>query len=215
MVVALQRNRDQFELQCTTAKSTRIIQNILATLTHPSRIKIKIMKCRYINLFITLALGIVIFTGCSKDDGAIPKRINIEDVPAVTTNVETGGTTGTITFTNQTAFQGKFKVDLYFPGTKPPTKVDVVIRKNASSGMVKVYKADVSTLPASFTATAAEIATLFGAPLTLNDTYDFAPDIWVGTKKYEAFPTVGLGSGQGITGMSTIGYGEYVRYSVK
>ena len=87
--------------------------------------------------------------------------------------------------------------------------------KTPLAGNVKLYKADVSSLPASFTVTAAEIATLFGTALALNDTYDFAPDIYVGTKKYEAFPTVGLGSGQGITGMSTIGYGEYVRYSVK
>lgn len=164
----------------------------------------------------TLVLGTLItLTACSKNDGAIPKNIKIENVPAVTTNVETGGTTGTITFTNQAAFQGKFKVALFFTGTTPPAKVDVVIRKNAAAGTVKVYKADVTTLPASFTITAAEIATLFGTPLALNDTYDFAPDIYVGTKKYEAFPTVGAGSGQGITGMSTIGYGEYVRYSVK
>lgn len=163
-----------------------------------------------------MALGTVIaFTGCSKDDGAIPKRISIEDVPAVTTNLETGGTAATIAFTNQAAFQGKFKVALYFTGATPPAKVDVVVRKNATAGNVKVYKADVTSLPASFTITAAEIATLFGTPLSLNDTYDFAPDVYVGTKKYEAFPATGLGSGQGITGMSTIGYGEYVRYSVK
>jgi hypothetical protein len=91
-----------------------------------------------------------------------------------------------------------------------------VIRKNASAANVKVYKADVNTLPASFTVTAAEIATLFGtASLALNDTYDFAPDIYVGSKKYEAFPATGLGSGQGVTGMSAIGFGEFVRYSVK
>ena len=173
------------------------------------------MKLRKI-LLTVLALGTIIaFTGCSKDDGAIPKRIAIEDVPAVTTNVETGGTTGTITFASQAAFQGKFKVALYFTGATPPTKVDVVIRKNAANGNVKLYKADVASLPASFTVTAAEIATLFGTALAVNDNYDFAPDIYVGTKKYEAFPTTGLGSGQGITGMSTIGYGEYVRYSVK
>ena len=88
------------------------------------------MKHRKINILTAIAFGAVIaFTACSKDDGAIPKRIGIEDVPAITTNTETGGTTGTITFTNQAAFQGKFKVELYFPGALPPTKVDVVVRK--------------------------------------------------------------------------------------
>ena len=174
------------------------------------------MKLRKINLLPALALmTAVAFTGCSKDNGAIPKNVNIEDVPAISTNLETGGTAANIAFTNQATFQGKFKVALFFAGAASPMKVDVVVRKNALTGNVKMYKADVTTLPASFTVTAAEIATLFGTPLALNDTYDFAPDIYVGTKKYEAFPSVGTGSAQGITGMSTIGYGEYVRYSVK
>ncbi|HVG42829.1 MAG TPA: hypothetical protein VM888_14550 [Chitinophagaceae bacterium] len=174
------------------------------------------MKLRKINIITTLALGAVLmFAGCTKDDGPIPKDIGIEDVPAISTNLETGGTTATITFNNQAAFQGKFKVSQFFPGTPPPEKVDIVVRKNASAANVKVYKTDVTTFPTTFTVTAAEIATLFGAPLALNDTYDFAPDIYVGSKKYQAFPAVGLGSGQGITGMSAIGYGEFVRYSVK
>lgn len=174
------------------------------------------MKLRKINILAAVVFGaMTILTGCSKDDGAIPKNIGIEDVPVITTNLETGGTTATISFTNQAAFQGKFKVALYFAGATPPAKVDVVVRKNASAKNVRVYKTDVTALPASFTVTAAEIATLFGAPLALNDTYDFAPDIYVDTKKYQAFPAVGLGSGQGITGMSTIGFGEFVRFSVK
>jgi len=173
------------------------------------------MKLRKINILTALAVAVISFTGCSKDDGPIPKNIGIEEVPAVSTNLETGGTTATITFANQAAFQGKFKVSLFFAGATPPSKVDIVVRKNASAANVKVYKTDISTFPASFTVTAAEIATLFGAPLALNDTYDFAPNIYVNSKVYEAFPAVSLGSGQGITGMSAIGYGEFVRYSVK
>jgi hypothetical protein len=51
-----------------------------------------------------------------------------------------------------------------------------------------LFNADVANFKANFTVTAAEIATLFGtSTLALNDTYDFAPDIYVGSKKYEAF----------------------------
>ena len=172
------------------------------------------MTFRKLNILFGLLLSASIaFTACSKDDGAIPKNVSIEDVPAITTNLVAGGTAANITFTNQAAFQGNFKVDLFFAGAKAPTKIDVIVRKNASS--IKVFRPDVTTLPSTFTITAAEIATLFGAALTLNDTYDFAPDIYVGAKKYEAFPATGVGSGQGVTGMSSIGYGEYVRYSVK
>lgn len=172
------------------------------------------MKLKKMNIFAVLALiTLITFTGCSKDDGAIPKNISIENVPVISTNLETGGTTANITFSNQAAFQGKFKVAMFFPNATPPTKVDVIVRKNTAG--IKQFKADITSLPASFTVTAADIATLFGTPLVLNDTYDFAPDIYVGTKKYEAFPATGLGSGQGVTGMSSIGYGEYVRYAVK
>lgn len=171
------------------------------------------MKLKQINILSALALFLVIaFTSCSKDDGAISKRVGIEDIPTITTNIETGSTT-TITFSNQAAFQGKFTVSLYFPGTKAPDKVDIVVRKNGAAASVKVFKANVTTLPAAITVTAAEIATLFGTAIALNDTYDFAPDIYVGTKKYEAFPLTGNGSGAGVINMP--GFGEYVRYSAK
>jgi hypothetical protein len=164
---------------------------------------------------IIIVIFIVALIGCSKDDGAIPDRVSIEDVPAITTNLESGGTTANITFTNQTAFEGKIKVALYFTDATLPAKVDVVVRKNGAASSVKLYKADVTSLPASFTIKAADIETLFGAALKVNDTYDFAPDIYVKEKKYEAFPVTGVGSGSGVTGMNVIGFGEYVRFSVK
>lgn len=176
------------------------------------------MKIRNINILTAFVLGAVVaFTACSKDDGAIPKRIGIEDVPAMTMNTDPQklNNLDTIRFGNQAAFSGKFKVSMVFPTSAPPTKVDIVVRKNGSAANVKLYKADITTFPTSFTITAAEIVTLFGAPVALNDTYDFAPDIYVGTKKYEVFPATGLGNGAGVTGMSGIGFFEYVRITVK
>ena len=176
------------------------------------------MKFRNINILTVLAVSAAIaFTACSKDDGAIPKRIKIEDVPAMTMNLEPQkkDNIDTIRFGNQAAFAGKFKVAMVFPDQVKPTKVDIVVRKNGAAASVKVYKADITSFPTSFTFSAAEIVALFGAPVALNDTYDFAPDIYVGTKKYEAFPITGLGSGAGVTGMNSIGYYEYVRITVK
>lgn len=158
----------------------------------------------------------IIFTSCSKDDGAIPDNVNIQDVPAVSMNFDAGNTADTIAISNPGAFQGKFKATVYFSGATPPTKVDIMVRKNAKLANVKLFKANITTLPASFSITAAELETLFGAPVTLKDTYDFAPDIYVGEKKYEAWPASGVtGSGQGVVGMSSVGFGELVRYTVK
>ena len=176
------------------------------------------MKFIKINILTTLALGAVMtFTSCSKDDGPIPKRIGIEEVPALTMNLDPQklNNVDTIKLSNPSAFTGKFKVAMIFPNSAQPNKVDIVVRKNASASNVKLFKGAVATFPTNFTVTAAEIATLFGAPIALNDTYDFAPDIYVGEKKYEAFPATGLGNGAGVTGMNSIGFWEYVRIIVK
>jgi hypothetical protein len=164
---------------------------------------------------INILTAIIVLTGCSKDDGPIPERVGIEDVPVVTTNLESGGTAANITLSNQGAFEGKLKVSMYFADAKPPAKIDVVVRKNKAASNVKLYKADVTLLPFSFSIKAAELETLFGKALAVDDTYDFGPDIYVGEKKYEAFPVTGAGAGSGVQGMSNVGFGEFVRFTVK
>src|SRR6188474_877976 len=153
-------------------------------------IKFTDMKIRKINILLAISLGAVIaFFGCRKDDGAIPERVTVTAVPTITTNIDATGSAA-INLLNLASFAGKFKVDLYFPGTPPPNKVDIVIRKSNGTAVtnanVKVYKAGVTTFPSTFTVTAAEIATLFGVPIALGDNYDFAPDIYVGDRKFEA-----------------------------
>ncbi len=144
------------------------------------------MDVIWIILIIVLLLFIS-FPGCKKDDGPIRSSVIINDVPAVTTSIQSSGSQA-IDLLNLAAFSGKFQVSTYFQGATPPDKVDIVVRKNGSSSNVKVFKKDVTTIPATFSVTAAEIATLFGAPIALGDAYDFAPDLYVGVKKYEAFP---------------------------
>ena len=173
------------------------------------------MKIRKISILLAVSLGAIIaFPGCGKDDGAIPERVSIAAVPTITTNIDPTGSVS-IDLTNLTGFNGKFKVDLFFPGTTPPSKVDIVVRKwngpAANNNNVKVYKAGVTTFPSNFTITAAEIATLFGVPIVLGDTYDFAPDIYVGDRKFEAFPAVGNGTGAGLNGQPF--FGEFARYA--
>lgn len=174
------------------------------------------MKLKKINILAALAFAAVSFTACSKDDGAIPERVTIEEVPAVTTQFSAGGGAATLLKADSATFQGKFKMDMFFPGAKPPDKVDVVVRKNGSASNVKVFKTGVTSLPAEFTITAKELVDLFGdAELVLNTTYDFAPDIYVGAKKYETFPATGAGFGQSHTGMNGLGYYAWIRLTVK
>ena len=169
------------------------------------------MKSRKINILLALSLGAIIaFTGCKKDDGAIRERVTINDVPAISTSVDATGSQA-IDLLNLGAFSGKFKVAQYFPGTTPPTKVDIVVRKNGSSANVKVFKTGVTTFPSTFSVTSAEIATLFGVAVALGDTYDFAPDLYVGTRKFEAFPATGVGTGNGVIAMPL--FSEFARFA--
>jgi hypothetical protein len=169
------------------------------------------MKNRKINIFTALTLGLMIaFAGCKKDDGGVRSSVVIKDVPVVSTKIESTGSQA-IDMLNLAGFSGKFKVDIYFPGAKPPDKVDIVVRKNGSNANVKVMKKDVTTLPYSLTVTTADIAALFGVAVALGDTYDFAPDLYVGVNKYEAFPATGLGNGPGIIAYPL--YSDFARFA--
>jgi hypothetical protein len=169
------------------------------------------MKNRKINIFAALTLGLIIaFAGCKKDDGGIRSSVVIKDVPVVSTSIESTGSQA-IDLLNLAGFSGKFKVSLYFPGATPPDKVDIVVRKNGSNANVKVVKKDVTTLPYSLTVTSADITALFGVAVALGDTYDFAPDLYVGVNKYEAFPTTGTGNGAGVISYPL--YSDYARFA--
>jgi hypothetical protein len=169
------------------------------------------MKNRKINIFAALTLGLMIaFAGCKKDDGGVRSSVVIKDVPVVSTSIESTGSQA-IDLLNLAGFSGKFKVSLYFPGATPPDKVDIVVRKNGSNANVKVIKKDVTTLPYSLTVTSADIAALFGVAVALGDTYDFAPDLYVGVNKYEAFPATGLGNGPGIIAFPL--YSDFARFA--
>lgn len=169
------------------------------------------MKNRKINIFAALTLGLMIaFAGCKKDDGGIRSSVVIKSVPVVSTKIESTGSQA-IDLLNLAGFSGKFKVELYFPGATPPDKVDIVVRKNGSNANVKVVKKDVTTLPYSLTVTSADITALFGVAVALGDTYDFAPDLYVGVNKYEAFPTTGTGNGAGVIAYPL--YSDYARFA--
>ncbi len=169
------------------------------------------MKIRTISIYLATFIGAIIaLTSCSKNDGPITNKVTINDIPAITTKIDASGSQA-IDLLNLASFAGKFTVDLYFPGTTPPTKVDVVVRKNGSAANVKLFKAGVTTLPSTFSITSAELATLFGAPVTLGDTYDFAPNIYIGDRMFEAFPATGAGTGAGVIAMP--GFSEFSRFA--
>ncbi len=135
----------------------------------------------------------IVFIGCSKDDGPVTEAIGLERVPAPKLTLDPTGSAA-IDLLDPGSFSGKFTVGLYFPNDIPPSKLDIVVRKNNNNSTVKVLQPGVTTFPSSFTVTAAQLETLFGTPVALNDNYDVGVDVYSQSgKKYEAFPAVGLG----------------------
>lgn len=166
-----------------------------------------IKNYRKLFLFCTTLVMLAV-TGCEKNDGPIKEEYLslIDEVPTIMTTIDPTGSQA-IDLLNKGSFSGKFTVDEYFKGSKQPEKVDIVVSKNGQKGgNVKVYKSGITSYPSAHTVTAADIETLFGAPITLGDTYDFSVDIYANGKKYEAFPAVGIGSGSGPIGMPGYSY---------
>src|SRR4030095_8734255 len=118
----------------------------------------------------------VLFIGCSKDDGPVPKAIGLERVPAPKITKDATGSQA-IDVLSLATFNAKVNVGLYFPDDIPPSKMDIVIRKNESNTNVKVFQAGLTTFPSTLTITAAQLATLFGAPVAVGDNYDIGADI--------------------------------------
>jgi hypothetical protein len=145
------------------------------------------------NILFYFLLASILFAGCEKNDGSIPKAYTPERVPAPLIVKDATGSAA-IDMTNLAGFNGKVKVSLYFPGDIPPSKFDIVIRKNNNNGNIKLIQAGVTAFPSTITITAAQIATLFGSAIVLGDNYDIGADVYSQAgKKYEAFPVIGLG----------------------
>ena len=164
------------------------------------------------NIIIYLLIASVFFTACEKNDGPVPKEIALERVPAPLIVKDATGSVS-IDMTNLAGFNGKFNISLYFPNDIPPSKFDIVIRKNNNNGNVKLIQAGVATFPTSLSITAAQIVTLFGAAITLGDNYDIGADVYSNSgKKYEAFPVIGLGYAAAFQ-PDHLGFSPSVRFS--
>lgn len=138
-----------------------------------------------------------LFTGCSKNDGPVPKDVILERVPEPQVTKESGSQS--IDVTNLNGFQAKFTVGVFYNSDIKPSKYDVVVRKNGNDTTVKVFKKDITTFPTSLTVSANDLETLFGAPIELGDNFDISVDVYTESgKKYQAFPLVGVGYGSGI-----------------
>ena len=156
------------------------------------------MMKKYIYYFI---LAATLFTACKKNDGPIPKDILGERTPQPQVTKDAGSQA--IDVLNLDAFSASFKVGVYKETDAAPSKMDVVIRKNGLNSSAKVFQAGVTTFPSTFTITSAQLATLFGTAVKLNDSYDISVDVYTASgKKFEAYPIIpgspsafGFGSG--------------------
>lgn len=173
-----------------------------------SNFKMNKMKKNIIN---SILLATLLFVGCKKNDTRYPFSVELTRVPYVNVVKDVTGSIS-IDLTNLAAFNGKYNITLLYPNDIKPDKVDVVVRKNNDNTNIKVLQTGITTFPSSFTVTASQLAAAFGTAIKLGDNYDLGSDIYVGDKKYEAFPAAG-GIAYGGTGQQNQpGFTPTIRY---
>jgi hypothetical protein len=107
---------------------------------------------------IILLVTIVLVNGCRKngDNPKLPPLIEAP-FPLLTIDESTD-----FLIADPALFKSTFTVGLYFKDNTPPKSSDVVVTMNGNYKVVKVLKAGVTSLPATVSITANDLASLFG-----------------------------------------------------
>lgn len=137
----------------------------------------------------SILAALVFVTGCRKDDDIkIPDLIRVP-LPLVTIDATSDKFISPVAPAN---FKGKFSVDMYFKEDIKPQKLDIVVRKNSTT--TKVLRPNITTYPTTIEVTGQELITLFGAPITGGDVFEFGADVTTqGGQVFQAFPAGGVG----------------------
>ena len=146
----------------------------------------------------TLA-SLLLIVSCRKGDN--PRLPALSQVPAPLITVDPTGdaTINVSTPASADAFNGKFKVNLYFPNGAKPAKFDIVVEKNGDPAQVKPLTAGVTTFPTTLAVTGVQLRTLFNANLVLGDQFTIGANVTTADGKvYPAFPAVGAAYDAGI-----------------
>lgn len=143
---------------------------------------------------------LLLLGACRKSDN--PKIPTLTRVPVPNLVQGTGDQAiSSTTYAQTVAFSTSFAVTLKFPNDIPPSKMDVVVRKNGDNTKVKIWQAGITSWPTTVNVTGPKLASAFGDTIRTGDKYEFGVDIYTANGgKFEAFPLIGLPYGSGIAG---------------
>lgn len=161
-------------------------------------------------LLFSLLTSITLLNACRKEDNAkLPGLVRVP-LPLLTKDPAAA----VIVASDAANFTGKIIVDLYFKNDAPPQKYDLVVIKNGDRSNVKVVQENITSFPTTVTLTGPKLATLFGAPISACDFFDFGVNmITKEGQNYEAFPITGTAYAAGIAAQP--GTSTTVRYATK
>lgn len=150
-------------------------------------------------IYITmLALGVVVFYACRKNDNPkLPDGITKRQVPQFTQDRTKDLL---IQSDNLPDFNTAFNVALYFPTGDQPKTTDVVIAMNGKYNNIKVLQGGITSLPTTVGLTGTQIMQLFGLPangLKAGDYFEVATNFTMsdGTQLHGFGDTVTLADG--------------------
>jgi len=160
----------------------------------------------------TLASLLVIVSCRKGDDPKLPKSVQVP-APLITVDPTGDATINVQTAQTADAFNGKFKVDLYFKDGAKPAKFDIVIVKNGDFANVKPVAANITSFPTTLSITGTQLRTLFGnAAIVLGDSFTIGANVTTTDGRfYPAFSTVSAAYSSGI--LSAPGFSPAVTFS--
>ncbi|MCW3462718.1 hypothetical protein [Chitinophaga nivalis] len=128
---------------------------------------------------LVVLISVMVLTGaCKKDQNPrLPDDLKRASIPLITKAAGSDANIGDVN-----TFQAKFNADLYFKDDEKPRKMDVVVIFKGDRTNVKVLKADITAYPTAVTATAAQLAALFGktaASLVKDDYFQIGLDVYM------------------------------------
>lgn len=160
---------------------------------------------------LTFSLALLLIVSCKKGDTKLPKSVQVPP-PLITVDPSGDATINVQTAATADAFNGKFKVNLYFPQGAKPAKFDIVIIKNTDFATVKTVAAGVTTFPTSLAVTGVQLRTWFNAPIVLGDSFTIGANVTTTDGRfYPAFSTVAQPYSSGI--LSAPGFSPSVTFS--
>ena len=151
------------------------------------------------SLIYSFLLGLLVISGCRKEDNPKVPEFTRVPVPQITLAEGSGDK---IPISDPSTYNATIVVDNYFKFGEVPQQIDLVVIKNGDVLNQKLIQGSITSFPTNVTVTGTQFADLFGAPIEDGDEFTIGADLTTANgTKYAAFSNEGITYAPGIFNM--------------